>query len=70
MDKCWVRVSGTNGFCFESYGGGWQMTDTTWIRAYNGKSIYTSDGTIRSDKISGGCKDILILINHFKSVKL
>ena len=50
----WVRVSGTNGFCFESYGGGWQMTDSTWIRAYNGKSIYTSAGTIRSDKISGG----------------
>ena len=37
----WLRVKGTNGIYFQDYGGGWNMTDTTWIRAYNGKSIYT-----------------------------
>jgi hypothetical protein len=30
------------------WGGGWYMTDTTWIRARNNKNIYTT-GTIRSD---------------------
>ena len=38
----WVRTNGTNGWYSESYGGGWHMTDSTWIRAYNGKQIYTA----------------------------
>jgi len=38
----WVRVSGTNGLYFESYGGGWQMTDANWIRAYGSKAVYIS----------------------------
>lgn len=32
-----------------AYGGGWYMSDTTWVRTYNGKSIYASSGTIRTD---------------------
>lgn len=38
----WIRAGGTNGFYCESYGGGWHMTDSTWIRAYNNKQIYTA----------------------------
>lgn len=38
----WVRAGGSNGFYCESYGGGWHMTDSTWIRAYNNKQIYTA----------------------------
>ena len=50
----WVRVSGTKGLYFESYGGGWNMYDSTWIRAYNNKSIYTggnieATGSVRAD---------------------
>ena len=50
----WVRVSGTKGLYFESYGGGWNMSDSTWIRAYNNKSIYTggnieATGSVRAD---------------------
>lgn len=50
----WVRVDGSNGIYFESYGGGWRMTDSSWIRAYNDKNIYTGGsievaGTIRAD---------------------
>jgi hypothetical protein len=50
----WVRVNGTNGLYFESYGGGWYMTDSSWIRAYNNKAIYTGGnievgGTSRAD---------------------
>ena len=38
----WLRVSSTNGLYFQSYGGGWHMTDETYIRAYNGKMVYAS----------------------------
>lgn len=42
LSSGWIRALGINGFYCESYGGGWHMTDSTWIRAYNGKQIYTS----------------------------
>ncbi|GAF72492.1 unnamed protein product, partial [marine sediment metagenome] len=35
----WLRVNGSNGIYFQSYGGGWHMTDSTWIRAYNNKYV-------------------------------
>lgn len=38
----WMRVSGNQGLYFESYGGGWHMTDASWIRSYNGKDVYIS----------------------------
>jgi hypothetical protein len=42
------RVYGSSGgLYFENHGGGWTMTDATWIRSYNGKGIYTT-GTIAS----------------------
>lgn len=44
----WLRVDGTNGIYFQSYGGGWHMTDSTWVRAYNNKSVYTT-GELRAD---------------------
>lgn len=44
----WFRALGDCGFCFENHGGGWHMTDNDWIRAYNGKNIYTS-GKARCD---------------------
>jgi hypothetical protein len=37
----WFRSYGQSGWYSQTYGGGWYMIDTTWIRAYNGKSIYT-----------------------------
>jgi hypothetical protein len=50
----WVRVNGNNGIYFESHAGGWHMTDSSWIRAYNSKNIYTGGnievaGTSRAD---------------------
>ena len=39
----WFRVYGSGGLYFETHGGGWQMTDSTWIRAYNGKAIYATN---------------------------
>ena len=44
----WYRCNGNNGVYFQQHGGGWHMEDSTWIRAYGGKSIYTPS-TIRCD---------------------
>lgn len=38
----WLRTVGHTGWYSESYGGGWHMTDSTWIRAFNNKQIYTA----------------------------
>ena len=35
----WLRTSGTTGWYSQTYGGGWQMTDTTWVRTYNSKGM-------------------------------
>ena len=40
----WLRTTGSTGWYSESYGGGWHMTDSKWIRSYNGKPIYTAGG--------------------------
>lgn len=42
----WFRSYGKTGWYSESYGGGWYMNDTTWIRTWNSKGIYTDIGTI------------------------
>lgn len=54
----WVRVDNNNGIYFETWGGGWHMQDSSWIRAWNNKHIYTAGnieagGTVRGD---GGLK--------------
>ena len=57
----YFRVYGANGIYWQDYGGGWYMSDTTWMRVNNDKYIYTggqmrcaggfsvSDGTIIVD---------------------
>lgn len=42
----WLKTNGNKGWYSEQGKGGWHMTDHTWIKAYNGKSIYTA-GTVR-----------------------
>jgi hypothetical protein len=44
----WFRSSGTSGWINETYGGGWHMIDTTWVRTYNGKWVYTA-GAMQAD---------------------
>lgn len=45
----WFRSTGNTGWYSESYGGGWCMTDSTWIRTYGSKSVYQNTGQIRTD---------------------
>ena len=35
----WVRVGGSNGIYFQSYGGGWNMSDSSYIRSYGNKAV-------------------------------
>jgi hypothetical protein len=41
----WLRTLGDTGWYNDTYAGGWYMTDTTYVRTYNNKSIYTG-GTL------------------------
>lgn len=45
----WFRSIGSTGWYSESYGGGWHMSDSTWIRTYGSKSVYQNTGQIRTD---------------------
>ncbi|MBB3923846.1 type II secretory pathway pseudopilin PulG [Xanthomonas arboricola] len=47
----WFRSRGNGGWYSEPYGGGFYMSDATWIRAYNNKNIYTA-GEIRGGQIT------------------
>ncbi|MBI2013862.1 MAG: hypothetical protein HYS87_03495 [Candidatus Colwellbacteria bacterium] len=44
-----LRLIGSNPLLFETYGGGWYMSDTTWIRSYGSKNIYHNAGIMRTD---------------------
>lgn len=47
----WIRVrgGGNRGFFFESYGGGFYMQDSEWIRTYGSKNFYHDTGIMRTD---------------------
>lgn len=45
----WLRTVGATGWYNKTYNGGWWMTDSTWLRAYGNKQIYT--GSVSSDAI-------------------
>ena len=42
----WFRVSGNQGLYWETWGGGFYMSDATWIRTYNDKNIWTNTGLL------------------------
>ena len=45
----WVGTIGATGWYNITYGGGWHMTDSTWIRTYNNKNVYAGSAIIRTD---------------------
>lgn len=45
----WLNTVGATGWYNETYDGGWWMTDSTWLRVYGNKQIYT--GSVSSDAI-------------------
>lgn len=50
----WVRTVGATGWYSESYGGGWYMTDSIWLRAFNNKQIYTGSTSADAIHTAGG----------------
>ena len=44
----WLYTTGNTGWYNSTYDGGWYMSDSTWLRAYGDKNIYTG-GTIKSN---------------------
>lgn len=56
----WFRSSGNTGWYNTTYWGGWYMSDTSWIRAYNGVGIYTSGQIYSPSSIRMGN----ILLDH------
>lgn len=50
-----VMMQGSRPLRWEAYGGGWFMSDTTWIRAYGDKNVWLGGGSYASDgKLSLG----------------
>ena len=45
----WFRVNGNTGIYWESHGGGWYMSDSTWMRVYNGKSLWCDNGVMATN---------------------
>ena len=57
MDN-WYRSSGNTGWYNETYGGGINMVDSTWVRVYNSKRFMVADTSNNSIQTSGGiCVD-------------
>lgn len=44
----WLYTTGNTGWYNSTHGGGWFMSDSTWLRSYNDKNIYTG-GTIKAN---------------------
>ena len=42
----WLRTTGNTGWYSETYGGGWYMTDSSYLRPYNGKSISMGNASV------------------------
>lgn len=49
----WLRTRGNRGWYNQDYGGGWYMSDTTWIRAYQNKNVITG-GQLRGGQLCIG----------------
>jgi len=50
----WVRTKDADGIFFSAYGGGWHMTDASYIRAYGGKGLLVDNASAKSINTSGG----------------
>ena len=50
----WIYSYGSVGWYNSTYGGGWYMTDATYIRAYNGKALYVANNIVATGEVSAG----------------
>lgn len=50
----WIRTDGATGWYSQSYGGGIYMTDSDWIRTYNGRKFYVDSTEMDAILTQGG----------------
>lgn len=50
----WFRSTGQTGWYSENYGGGINMTDSTWVRIYNNKKFYVNNSEYNAIHSAGG----------------
>lgn len=55
VNNAWIRTTGATGWYNETYGGGWMMQDTSWIRSHNGKAVYMAAGFDTGSPSGVGC---------------
>jgi len=44
----WLRTTGNTGWINDTHGGGWFMSDATWIRTHGDRSVWTGGGQLGS----------------------
>jgi len=44
-----LMINSTYGLQFNTYGGGWYMEDTSWVRTINSKNIWVGSGLLGGD---------------------
>ena len=54
-----LNITGANPLEFSTYGGGWYMSDTTWIRSYGSKNVYMANGFDTGSPSGVGCGGVL-----------
>lgn len=42
----WLRTEGSAGWYSQTYDGGWYMQDSTWVRSYKDKNVWTGNGVL------------------------
>jgi hypothetical protein len=48
----WFRTTGNSGWYSQTHGGGWFMQDSSWVRVYNSKHLYTNGGKFEARHIN------------------
>lgn len=60
----WFRSSGNSGWFNSTYSGGIWMTDTTWVRVYNGKKFYVENTAADAINTAGGLTVVKGVTSH------
>jgi hypothetical protein len=70
----WLRTYGNTGLYNQTYGGGWFMQDTTYVRCYNNKTVYTGGSFLAGGNVTAYSdirrkKDLLKIDNALDKVE-
>ena len=73
LDGGWLRTYSSRGWYSQSYGGGWFMQDTTYVRCYNNKTVYTGGAFLAGGNVTAYSdirrkKDLLKIDNALDKV--